>query len=176
MVIVKDESRCSRLCLLECQSDAADYYFRNFLAGVRADVFLHILASSLTVTSRMSVGSFASYQELTTARSPEINGMVERGLGNIDKAVLAARVQTSINLSHVRLPSTELLGAGAMRCACNAQNHTSTTVNPQHKSPYAMWRGTVAPSSPRLFLRPGYHRWNSPSNSIPGAERSPYVG
>lgn len=36
---------------------------------------------------------FCIKQEFTTAKSPKINGMAERGLGIIDKAAQAARIQ-----------------------------------------------------------------------------------
>lgn len=70
--------------------------------------------------------------------------------------------------------SLELNGV-AKGCLGIIEKATLAVANPQHKSPYAMWHGTVKPVTPHHFLRPGYCRWNRPSKSFPRAEIDFYV-
>ena len=91
---------------------------------------------------------FGIKQEFMTAKCPESSGVAERGLGIIDKAALAARIQAPIIFSHVRLPPTDSLWAEAMHWACDALNHTATISNPSTNSPHELWYGSPAPASP----------------------------
>ena len=115
-------------------------------------------------------------QEFTNADSPKHNGFVERALGIIKNAALAACIQAPIIFPLVQLPATESLGAEAVHWSCDALNHTATTANPGNKSPHEMWHGAAAPASPRPFLRPAYCCWNRPSKSSPRAESCLYLG
>ena len=183
MIVKDDYSRYSWLYFLERKSDAAEY-FRKFLADVRADGVPSTVESVRSDNGgEFYGGEFASVcrqfcikQEFTTAKSPEFNGVAERGLGIIDKAALAARIQAPLIFPHVRLPPTDSLWAEAMHSACDALNHTATIANPNMKSPYELWHGSAAPASPHPFLRPGYCRWNRPSKSFPRAESCFYLG
>ena len=69
-------------------------------------------------------GEFASVsnellikQEFTPAYSPQYNGVAERGLGLIEEAVMAARIQVKVLFGHVLLPNTDRLWAEAMHWA-----------------------------------------------------------
>ena len=95
-------------------------------------------------------------QAFTYADSPKQNGVVERALGIIQNAGLAACIQAPIIFPHVQLPPTKSLWAEAVHWACDALNHTATTANPGNNSPHEMWYGTAAPASPHPFLRPAY--------------------
>ena len=130
VMIVKDDfSRYSWLYFLERKSDAAES-FRKFLADVRADgVPSRVETVRSDNGSEFYGGDFASVwrhffikQEYTTAKSPEFDGVAERGLGIINKAALAARIQAPIIFSHVRLPPTDSLWAEAMHWACDTLN------------------------------------------------------
>ena len=48
-------------------------------------------------------------QEVTNAKSPELNGVAERALGIIQNAALAARIKAPILFPHVELPLWEAL-------------------------------------------------------------------
>ena len=69
-------------------------------------------------------------QEFTNADTPKQNGVVERALGIIQNAGLAAYIQAPIIFPHVQLPPTNSLRAEAVHWACDALNHTATTANP----------------------------------------------
>ena len=64
-------------------------------------------------------------QTFTPAYSPQYNGVAERGLGLIEEAALAARVQAEVLFGHLQLPKTDRLWAEAMHWACEALNHTA---------------------------------------------------
>lgn len=115
-------------------------------------------------------GEFASVcnellikQEFTPAHSPQYNGVAERGLGLIEEAAMAARVQAKVLFGHVQLPKTDKLWAEAMHWACEALNHTACSANPDSKSPNEMLYGDARPAKPYPFLKPAYCKWQRPS-------------
>ena len=59
-------------------------------------------------------------EEFTPAYSPQFNGVAERGLGVIETAAMAARIQAKVLFGHVQLPETDKLWAEAMHWACEA--------------------------------------------------------
>ena len=63
-------------------------------------------------------------QEFTPAYSPQFNGVAERGVGMIETAAMAARIQAKVLFGDVKLPETDKLWAEAMHWACEAINHT----------------------------------------------------
>ena len=184
VMLVKDDfSRYAWVYFLKHKSDAADA-FRKFLADVRADG----VPSKVEIVRSDNGGEFFGgefgevckqfciKQEFTNADSPKQNGVVERALGIIQNAALAACIQAPIIFPLVQLPPTESLWAEAVHWSCDALNHTATTANPGNKSPHEMWHGAAAPASPHPFLRPAYCRWNRPSKSSPRAESCFYLG
>ena len=48
-------------------------------------------------------------QHITPAYSPQFNGVAERGLGMIETAAMAARIQAKVLFGHVQLPETDKL-------------------------------------------------------------------
>ena len=74
-------------------------------------------------------------QEFTPAYSPQCNGVVERGMGLIEEAAMAARIQAKVIVGHVQSPKADKLWAGAMHGACEAMNHTacSATLTLSHR-------------------------------------------
>ena len=184
IMLVKDDfSRCAWVYFLKHKSEAADA-FRKFLTDVRADGVPSKVEIVRSNNGReFYVGEFGEVckqyctkQEFKNANSPKQNGVVERVLGIIQNAALAACIQAPIIFPHVQLPPTESLWAEAVHWSCDALNHTATTANPGNKSPHEMWHGTAAPASPHPFLRPAYCRWNHPSRSSPRAESCFYLG
>ena len=184
VMLVKDDfSRYAWVYFLKHKSDAANA-FRKFLADVRADG----VPSKVEIVRSDNGGEFFGgefgevckqfciKQEFTNADSPKQSGVVERALGIIQNAALAACIQAPIIFPLVQLPPTEFLWAKAVHWSCDALNHAATTANPGNKSPHEMWHGTAAPVSPHPFLRPAYCRWNRPSKSFPRAESCFYLG
>ena len=104
-------------------------------------------------------------QEFTNANNPEQNGVVERALGIIQNAALAACTQAPEICPLVELPPTESLWAKAVHWSGETLNHTATTVIPGNKSPDESWHSAAAPAPPHPFLHPAYCRWNRPSRS-----------
>ena len=183
MIVKDDITLYAWVYFLEGKSDAADA-FRKFLADVRGD---GVPSEVERVRSDNGIeffgGKFGDVcrqhcvsQELTNAKSPELNGVAERALGIIQNAALAARIQVSILFPHVEVPPSETLWAEAVHWTCEALNRTATTSNPGSTSPYEMWHGKAAPASPHTFLRSGYCRWNRSSKSFPRCESSFYLG
>ena len=83
-------------------------------------------------------------QEFTPAYSSQYNSVAERGLGLIEEAAMAARIQAKVLFGHVQLPKTDRLWAEAMRWACEALTHTCllyTSPSPRDQ------RGSRMPSS-----------------------------
>ena len=104
------------------------------------------------------------------------NGGVERALGIIRKAGLAAFLQALIIFPHVQLQPTKSLRTEVVHWACDALNHTAPTANLGNKSPHEMWYGTAAPASPHPFLRSAYCRCKRPSKSHSRVESCLYLG
>ena len=158
--------------------------FRKFLAHVRADD----VPSKIEIVRSDNGGEFFGgefgevckqfciKQEITNADSPKQNGVVERALGIIQNAALAACIQVPIVFPLVQLPPTESLWAEAVHWSCDALNHTATTANPVNESPREMWHGAAASASPHPFLRSAYCRWSRPSKSSPRAESRFFLG
>ena len=115
-------------------------------------------------------------QEFTNADRPKQNGAVERALGIIQNAALAACIQAPIIFPHVQLRLTKSLWAEAMRWATDALNHSATTANPGNKSSHETWYKTAVHASRYPFLHPAYRRRNRPSKSFPRAESWFYLG
>ena len=63
-------------------------------------------------------------QEFTPDYSPQYS-VAERGLGLIEEAAMAARIQAKVLFGHVQLPKTDKRWAEAMHWACEAMNHTA---------------------------------------------------
>ena len=128
-------------------------------------------------------GEFASVcfellikQEFTPAYSPQNNGVAERGLGLLEEAAMAARIQAKVLFRHVQLPKADKLWAEAMHWACEAMNRTACSANPDSKSPYEMWYREPRPARPYPFLKPAYCRWQRPSKLLPKGESCFYAG
>ena len=183
MIVRDDCTRRTWMYFLKHKSDAASA-FRSFLASVRADgkpSLVEIVRSDNG--GEFFRGEFESLcnellikQEFTPAYSPQYNGVAERGLGIIEAAAMAARIQAKVLFDYVQLPKTDKLWAEAMHWACEALNHTACSANPDSKSPYEMWFGEALPARPYPFLKPAYCRWQRPSKMLPKGESCFYVG
>ena len=133
MLVKDDFSRYAWVNFLKHKSDAADA-FRNGWADVCADGVppkVEIVRSDNGGEFfRGELGEvckqFCIKQEFTNADSPKQNGVVERSLGIIQNAALAACTQAPIIFPLVQLPPTESLWAEAVHWSCDSLNHTAT--------------------------------------------------
>ena len=73
----------------------------------------------------------------------------------IESTGKAATNQAKRVFSGMGIPLSGSLWAAQANWDCNALNFTATKANPKCKSPYEMWYGRF-PSSPFLFLKPGF--------------------
>ncbi|CAB1105000.1 unnamed protein product [Ectocarpus sp. CCAP 1310/34] len=149
---------------LKHKSDAAEA-FERYLAENRA----HGAPSDVMVVRSDNVrevfeGEFGRVcrkycikQEFTHAHSLEYNGVAERALNLIKDAALAARIQAPT--LYPGAPNYPSLWAEAIAWSCNALNCTSTTSNPEKKSPYEMWHGHPPPPGATYpFLKPAVYK------------------
>lgn len=74
---------------------------------------------------------------MTTADSPQFDGVVERALGLIDTAAMAGRIQDREFFPGAQLPATASMWTEACHWACDVLNRT-TTANRESKPPYDM--------------------------------------
>ena len=117
MLVKDDYSRRAWVYFLKLKSDSGNE-FRKFLADARADGVL----SKVEIVRSDNGGVFFGgefgevckhhciKQEFTNADSPKQNGVVERALGIIQNAGLAACIQAPIIFPHVQLPPTYRVG------------------------------------------------------------------
>ena len=134
-MLVKDaHSRHTWMYFLKHTSDSGGA-FRKFFADARA-----VGVPSKVAIVRSDNGGeffggelgaaceqFCIKQEFTNADSPKQNGVVQRALGIIQNAGLAACIQASIIYPHFQLPPTNSLWAEAVHWANDAPNPVSYT-------------------------------------------------
>ncbi|CAB1105045.1 unnamed protein product [Ectocarpus sp. CCAP 1310/34] len=182
-LIVKDDyTRWNRVYFLKHKSDAAEA-FERYLAENRANG----APSDVMVVRSDNGGEFFEgefgrvcrkyciKQEFTPAHSPEYNGVAERALGLIKDAALAARIQAPT--LYPGAPNYPSLWAEAIAWSCNALNCTSTTSNPEKKSPYEMWHGHPPPPGATYpFLKPAVYKVKRTHKSEPKAQKCFYLG
>ena len=137
MLVNDDYSRHAWVYFLKHKSNSGDV-FRKFLADARADG----VPSKVEIVRSGNGGEFFGgefgelctqhciEQEFTNADSPKQNGLVERALGIIKNARLAACIQVPIIFPHVQLPPTKSLWAEAVQWAWDALNHTRDHCKP----------------------------------------------
>ena len=158
MIVKDDFTRRAWMDFLRNKSDAGSA-FRSFLASVRADGIPSLVEIVRSDNGeKFFGGEFASVcnellikQKFTPAYSPQYNGVAERGLGLIEEAVMAARIQAKFIFGHAQAPKTDKLWAEAMHRACEAANHTACSANPGSKSLYEMWYREPRPARPYRF-------------------------
>ncbi|CAB1111413.1 unnamed protein product [Ectocarpus sp. CCAP 1310/34] len=114
-------------------------------------------------------------QEFTPAHSPEYNGVAERALGLIKDAALTSRIQAPT--LYPGAPNYPSLWAEAIAWSCNALNCTSTTSNPEKKSPYEMWHGQPPPPGATYpILKPAVYKVKRTHKSEAKAQTCSYFG
>ena len=80
-------------------------------------------------------------REFTSASTPQLNGVAERGLTPIEKVAKASAFQAKVSFVGMQLPATEMLWAEAHNYSCDVLRRTATTSNKDKKSAYEMWHG-----------------------------------
>ena len=118
-MIVKDDFTWRAWMYFMINKSDAGSAFRSFLASVHADGVPSLVEIARSDNGgEFFGGEFASVcnkllikQEFPPAYSPQYNGVTERGLGLIEEAAMAARIQAKVFLgmcSHLRLINSGL--------------------------------------------------------------------
>ena len=97
-------------------------------------------------------------REFTSARTPQLNGVAERGLTLIEKVAKASAFQTQVSFVGTQLPATETLWAEAHNNSCDVPNRSATTSNKDKKSDFEVWHGLKPPPILVQWLQPYFYR------------------
>ena len=84
-------------------------------------------------------------RKITSANTPQLNGVAERGLTLIEKVAKASAYQAKVSLVGMDLPPMDRLWTDNHHNACDVLNRTVTKSNKGKTTPYEMWHG-VKPS------------------------------
>ena len=118
------------------KSDVANA-FKQFLVDVRADGIPSVVQYVQSDDGGEFRGGefkqvcldYGIKQEFTTARTPQLNGVAERGLHLIQEAAMAATIEAPRLFPFATLPSTDDLWAEAMQWAAESLNRTGSAGN-----------------------------------------------
>ena len=183
MLLVKDDFfRFSAVYFMRSKSEVSKY-FKQYLADHRFSGAPSPVETVRTDdAAEFKSGYFAELcrergirQELTTANSPQFNGVAERGIAMIESAGKVALIQAKCTFSGMGIPLSDSLWAAQTYWAFNALNFTAAKANPKCKSPYEMWYGRTPPS-PFPFLKPGFVKRKRTNKLEPPAVPCFYVG
>ena len=97
-------------------------------------------------------------REFTSASTPQLNGVAERGLTLIEKLAKASVFQANVSFVGMELPSMDRLWAEAHNFACDNLNRTATSSNKDMKSPYEMWHGEKPPPTLLQWFQPCFFK------------------
>ena len=175
-----DATRMSREYFMKSKSEAPARLLQ-YIADTSQDGLIGIIRSD--DAPELMYGEFAEIcnkngikREFTSANTPQLNGVAERGLALIEKLAKTSMIQAKSSFVGQDLPSTERLWAEAHHFACDNLNRTATTSNKDMKSPYEMWHGK--PPSPTLvqWLQPCFFKTKRKHKCDPQAEPGFYLG
>ena len=158
MIVRDDFSRHAWMYFVSHKYDAASA-FEKFLAGLRvkstpSEVVI-VRSDDGKEFMKRKFGKLCREQkikqELTTADSPEYNGVAGRGLAMIESAALAARTHASELFPGYSIPEGPSLWAEAMNWVCDAYNRTAAVTTSGIHSPHEMFYEQTPQSSPIPF-------------------------
>ena len=94
--------------------------------------------------------------EFTSANTPQLNGVAERGLALIEKVAKASVYQAKVSFVDMGLPPMEKYWAEAHNFSCD--NRTATTSNKNMKSPHEVWHGEKSPLTLIQWFQPCFFK------------------
>ena len=115
-------------------------------------------------------------REFTSARTPQLNGVAERGLRLIEKVARASAFLPKVSFVGMQSPATETLWAEAQNYSCDVLNRTATTSNRDKKSAYEMWHGVKPPPTLIQRLRPCFYQTKRKLKTDAQSKPGFYVG
>ena len=162
MINRDDATRMSKEYFVKHKSDAPEE-LNQYLADTRDISPPEIIRSD--DAPELKGGRFAEIcrkhhikRGFTSASTPQLNGLAERGLTLIEKVAKASAFQARVSFVGMQLPSTETLWAESHNYTCDVLNHTETTPNKDKKSAYEMWHGMKPPPTLIQWLQPCFYR------------------
>ena len=97
-------------------------------------------------------------REFTSANTPQLNGVAERGLTLIEKVAKASAYQAKVSFVGMDLPPMDRLWTDNHHNVCDVLNRSATKSNKGMTTPYEMWHG-VKPSPTLIqWLQPCFYR------------------
>ena len=115
-------------------------------------------------------------REFTSANTPQLNGVAERGLTLIEKVAKASAYQVKVSFVGMDLPPMDRLWTDNHHNACDVLNRSATKSNKGMTTPYEMWHG-VKPSPTLIqWLQPCFYRVKRKHKTNAQAKPGFYVG
>lgn len=175
-----DATRMSKEYFMKTKSEAPDKLLQ-YIADTSQVGPIGIIRSDNA--PELMYGEFAEIcrkngikREFTSANTPQLNGVAERGLTLIEKLAKASTFQAKSSFVGMGLPSTDRLWAEAHHFACNNLNQTATTSNKNMKSPWEMWHGKPPPPTLVQWLQPCFFKTTRKNKTDAQAEPGFYLG
>ena len=115
-------------------------------------------------------------KEFTSANTPQLNGVAERGLTLIEKLAKASAYQAKVSFVGMDLPPIDRLWTDNHHNARDVLNRSATKSNKGMTTPYEMWHG-VKPSPTLIqWLQPCFYRVKRKHKTDAQAKPGFYVG
>ena len=115
-------------------------------------------------------------REFTSANTPQLNGVAERGLTPIEKVAKVSAYQAKVSFVGMDLPPMDRLWADNHHNACDVLNRSAPKSNKGMTIPYEMWHG-VKPSPTLIqWLQPCFYRVKREQKTDAQAKPGFYVG
>ena len=148
MLIIRDGfTRFIAVCFIRSE-DEVSIYFKRYLANyyfaavpcpveiVRTDDAAEFKSLSFANLSREQ----GNMQKTTTADSPQVNGVAERGIVMIEPAGKTAIIQSGVSIPGMGVPSGNSACAAQAYWVCHALNAKAITSNPRRMTVrYVLW-------------------------------------
>ena len=93
-------------------------------------------------------------REFTSANTPQLNGVAERGLTLIEKVAKASAYQAKVSFVGMDLPPMDRLWADNHHNACDVLNRSATKSNKGMTTLYEMWHGVKPSPTLTQWLQP----------------------
>ena len=115
-------------------------------------------------------------REFTSANTPQLNGVAERGLTLIEKVAKASAYQAKVSFVGMDLPPMDRLWTDNHHNACDVLNRSATKSNKGMTTPYEMWHGVKHSPTLIQWLQPCFYRVKRKHKTDAQAKPGLYVG
>ena len=115
-------------------------------------------------------------REFTSANTPQLNGVAERGLTLIEKVAKASAYQAKVSFVDMDLPPMDRLWTDKHHNACDVLNRPATKSNTGMTTSYEMWHGMKPSPTLIQWLQPCFYRVKRKHKTDAQAKSGSYVG